>query len=331
MGQHIHLDDRVAVIEFLHRTGHLKYPFGSAGQDLPSELWALDPEDKDYDKKIRPAVVSSRLSLRDSAVTEAIRSHQSFDVQYEPVSMMVHNRELIPDGDPGPATELLMNAPRCGHPDYRPSDRTLAAVGSGNWPRCHGVGDYHSVSIQVLNSPPSFLTPHFELVKERCTQAYAEIGLLLRWDAPKPVNIDFSFVNSSSGWIGLAIVGQNESCNSKIWCKYLATYRGGSTDEAIITQWTTLIKHELGHNCGMSHFRGGVMNPSIVNGLPVSWKGDPAHSFLTSRYGGVPVPRTPDEQREMWLCWKQGEQYEPISRVPIPDVSSGPFPDFSQQ
>jgi hypothetical protein len=52
----------------------------------------------------------------------------------------------------------------------------------------------------------------------------------------------------------------------------------------------TLIKHELGHNSGLGHSRGGVMNPSIINGLPVSWKNDPSESQLRKWYGGEPVP-----------------------------------------
>lgn len=293
------------IIQFLYNTGHLEAPFGVEQGDLTQD---------DVDK----------LSLSDDIVKEAVRSHQSLDANYDLFAAAIHGRECIPDGDVGPATELVLDLPRCGERDYR-TKRHIAeamnvgeAVGRGNWPRCHGVGDFHAVSVKVTNSPPSFLAPLFDKVKSRVVEAYSEVGLLIRWDAPSPVNIDFSFVNSSSGWIGLAIVGTNQGCNDRIWCRYLSTYRGGSTDDQIITQWTTLIKHELGHNCGTGHTRGGVMNPSIVNGLPVSWKGDPLHSWLVDRFGGIPVPTTPEEGREMVLAWKNGNgTFDVISKVPV--------------
>ena len=52
--------------------------------------------------------------------------------------------------------------------------------------------------------------------------------------------------------------------------------------------------HELGHNAGLQHTRGGVMSPSIVHGLPSSWKGDPSRSVLARYYGGEPIPGGPD-------------------------------------
>jgi hypothetical protein len=105
------------------------------------------------------------------------------------------------------------------------------------------------------------------------------------------INSEMSFVSSSSGWIGLAIVGQGETCGSKIWCKFLSTYRGGQDTASIVAQWTTLVKHELGHNCGRGHTSGGVMNPSIINGLPTDWvANDPSTNWLKGQFGGVPVP-----------------------------------------
>lgn len=299
------MDNPKSIIRFLYATGHLEAPFGVEQGDL------------DYAEV-------GKLTLKDDIVKEAVRSHQALDANYDVMAMAVHHRECIPDGDVGPATQLVLDLPRCGEKDYRTKrhiQEEMAvgeAVGSGNWARCHDVGDFHSASIKLANSPPSFLAPHFDEVKRRVVQAYAEVGLLWHFDGRSPVNIDFSFVNNSAGWIGLAIVGTNQGCNSRIWCRYLATYRGGSTDESIITQWTTLIKHELGHNCGTSHTRGGVMNPSIVNGLPTSWKGDPLHSWLVNRFGGVPIPTTPDGGREMVLAWKNSNgTFDVISKVPI--------------
>ena len=305
------------IIAYLFRYGHLGQPFG-VRQDLPAVLETLGPDEIEDPAALEAAVLKSGLRLNDDCVVQAVRSFQSIEDQFALIAPAVHGGQPMDvTGDVGPATEIVMGMERCGYPDYMPPGTIEEAVGRGNWPRCHNVGDFHAVSINLQNSPPSFLAPVFDQVKQRVTQAYAELGLLIHWDGRSPVNIDFSFVNRSSGWIGLAIVGNGQSCNDRIWCRYLASYRGGSTEQQIITQWTTLIKHELGHNCGMSHSRGGVMNPSIVNGLPVSWKGDPSHGLLTSRFGGQPVPTGPgDTTRNLVLAWKYPDgRYEDISVV----------------
>lgn len=42
---------------------------------------------------------------------------------------------------------------------------------------------------------------------------------------------------------------------------------------------------------GMSHSRGGIMNPSITSGVftKSAWRGDPSESILKRWFGGVPV------------------------------------------
>lgn len=324
----IHKEDQTAAIAFLYNYGHLQFPNG-VEQDIPEVLTKLKPSARAEFDKVKMAVHKSGLSYRDPCVQKALLSYQVVDEQFDLIAPAVHDgKQMDVNGEMGPATEFAMNLPRCGHPDHSPPADIGMAVGRGNWPRCHGVGDYHAVSVKIANSPPSFLAPHFEEVKKRVTEAYAEVGLLIHWDGRSPVNIDFSFVNRSSGWIGLAIVGQNQGCNSRIWCRYLASYRGGSSAESIIQQWTTLIKHELGHNTGMSHFRGGVMNPSIVNGLPTSFRGDPTFNTLTSKFGGERVPTGPeDNSREMWLAWKYADgKYEDITRIRTGSGDVGGWP-----
>lgn len=178
------------------------------------------------------------------------------------------------------------------------------ALGSGNWKSCHGQQNIHCCTVMVDSGGlPSFLKPVFKKVLVNVQKAYADVGLLFRFldqqnvdvltdeTVNSNINIDMSFVGSSSGWIGLAIVGTGESCGGRIWCRFLNTYKGGNSEEAIITQWTTLIKHELGHNTGRGHTSGGVMNPSIVNGLPTEWAlNDPSTPWLKQQFSGVPVP-----------------------------------------
>lgn len=230
------------------------------------------------------------LTLRHTVVQQAVRSYQQFMLgDLELYSQAVHMRPAAVDGEVGPATRAIIEIERCGCPDYTREE--LPAVGTGNWKECWGVKGFHGVSVHVDRSGmPSFLAPVWGQVQANVTAAYAEMGLRIFWDDPsKRPNIDVSFVGRSSGWIGLAIVGRGQSCNGRIWAKFLASYRGGSSPESIVRQWTTLVKHELGHNCGLSHSRGGVMNPSIVNNLPISWKGDPSHRQLANWFGGVAV------------------------------------------
>lgn len=288
-------------------TGHFWSPDNPEGANLQQvDLALLKPDD--------PVVVAAMISMAKSDMT-----------RYTRASLNQHGRLPDYDGVIGPAIEELVTAGRCPVPDFAPpsgvsfsfddpdlqkvvermqADAAMPAFGSGNWKGCHNIGDFHCASIGVDESGlPGFLRPVFQQVLKNVQSAYAGVGLLFRFidvsgkdmltgeSFSGNINSDMSFVNSSSGWIGLAIVGQGENCSSKIWCKFLNTYKGGSNDAAIIQQWTTLLKHELGHNCGRSHTNGGVMNPSIVNGLPTEWvPEDPSTSWLKGQFGGVPVP-----------------------------------------
>lgn len=264
-----------AIIDLLKRTGHLEYPFGKA-------------------QFIQDA--SEKLSLTDRPIERAIASYQDFMSQHlDTLCMEHHGRPLRDIGEFGPATQQLMEQPRCGCCDY--GDDVQPAVGKGSWKRCHDIGEFHAATVRVDKSGmPSFLKSDFETVWERCAAAYAELGL--RWirTDDTDANITFSFVSRSSGWIGLAVVGRTQSCGSEIWCKYLAKYHPGN----VVREWTTLVMHELGHNAGLQHTRGGVMSPSIINGLAASWKGDPSESVLNRYYGGEPIPGGPDIG-EFWV------------------------------
>ena len=270
----------------------------------------------------------AKLKATDPVVVQAFISYAKANVvKYTEATLDVHGRRPMFDGTLGPAMEKMILDPegRCPIPDYAPprgvvfsfddpaiqevvttmqSDNGMPSLGTGNWPSCHNVGKYHCATVRVNPSGlPSFLQPLFVQVLTRVQKAYADVGLLFRFlnmnkvdilngeELDTNINIEMSFVNSSSGWIGLAIVGNSQTCQSNIWCRFLATYKGGSSNESIITQWTTLIKHELGHNCGRSHTSGGVMNPSLVTGLPAEWTAsDPTTSWLKSQFGGTPVP-----------------------------------------
>lgn len=261
-----------AAIEKLFELGHFANP---------AKLDTFNVERSDLPK----------LGFNDPVVKQAIASYQAFmGADGDRLSNEHHARPMIHDGEVGPATLALFEVQRCAVPDYR--REPLPAVGTGNWPRCHGIGNFHAAKVYInRRGMPSFLAPVWDQVWENTVRAYEDIGLrFVETDDPNSHNTSINFVGSSSGWIGLAIVGRGQGCGSKIWSRYLATYRGGSTAASITQQWTSLVKHELGHNCGLEHSRGGVMNPSIVNGLPTSWKGDPSEPQLKRWFGGEPIP-----------------------------------------
>lgn len=246
------------------------------------------------------------LELSDTVVQNAMASFQNYNgIILDDLTMQMHMRPSIADGAFGPATEqLLLKTERCGCPDYGSidangmMDRNIAAAfGSGSWKGCHNVGNFHCISIHVdERGMPSFLKPVWQRVKDNVSASYAELGLRIIWDDPNlKANSQITFVGSSSGWIGLAIVGRQQSCSSAIWAKFLATFGRNQSEAWLIAQWTTLVKHELGHNTGLGHSRGGVMNSYILNGLAISWRGDPSHSQLVRWFGGEPVdtPKPP--------------------------------------
>ena len=286
--------NNLEILDFLDWTGHLLYPHGKKQHGPFSQ------------------------GIATAEGLEGVASFQAFEAErMDRLCLREHGRSARFDGDVGPATIRAMMAPRCGHPDYGPDIQP--ATGSGSWIGCHGIGDFHCAKVCVNQSGmPNFLGPVFEYVWERVASAYADIGLKYeRVESGNADNIDFSFVQSSRGWIGLAIVGQSESCSSSIWCKFLAKYQPAN----VLNEWTTLIMHELGHNAGLHHSRGGVMNPSIVQGLAPTWRGDPSEPILVRYYGGKPIEPPPTE-KEFWtfqgLKSNTGRtQWIPLA-VPIP-------------
>lgn len=246
----------------------------------------------------------ANLNLKDKVVKDAVASFQEFMADsFDLFSTEHHNRIGIADGDIGPATEDLLEMPRCGFPDYTQEDIMLAN-GSGSWPvGCHpDWPDNHAFVVQVNKSGmPSFLGSRddensiFEKAWRAQRLAYADIGIVfVREDNNNRANTLVTF-QRGRGWIGLAIVPRNPRCRDRIWAKFDTRY----SPRDILNQWARLLAHEFGHNMGMSHFRGGIMNPSIVSGTfdPTEWRGDPAERTLTKWFGGIPVDLGGDDDK----------------------------------
>lgn len=188
-------------------------------------------------------------------------------------------------------------ADRCGCPDYEEASGEMDATGRGSWPvGCHpSYPNNHAFTIQVdKRNMPGFLHPVFEAAFELCRKAYRDIGIaFIREDNNSRANTLATF-ERGRGWIGLAIVPRGPKCGQRIWAKFDVRYQ----PRDLLNMWARLLAHEFGHNMGMSHSRGGIMNPSIVGGVftPTAWRGDPSESILRRYFGGQPIPdTTPDD------------------------------------
>lgn len=287
------------LISFLDHYGHLKRPFGE------------QREVNDLDS----------LTLNSQIVRDALESYQSFHTEpLERIALGIFGTggKLVTGELDNPTKQLLSTA-RCDCPDY--SSMEMEA-GNGSWDGCHNIGMFHCATVQFMNNPPAHVAPLFDTIWERVVDAYAEVGLLFKKAGPSDfVNIEVTFVELGGSTIGLAIVGQNEGCQSQIWARFAPSYKPAN----VLSEWTTLIKHELGHNCGLQHSQGGVMNPYIIAGLPVSWKGDVSYTLLANRFGGTPIPRTPTS-RTLVLAWQLGpNQFEVIKTLDTNNPPGGIF------
>jgi hypothetical protein len=231
----------------------------------------------------------AKLKITDAVVKTAIASYQEFfAVEFDRFAMEHHGRIGIADGEFGPATADLLAMERCGHPDYEMA--VVEQAGSGSWPaNCRS--DYpgvHTFSVQMNKATmPSYLAGVIEPAWNLVRQAYANMGILfLREDDNNKANTYVTW-QRGAGWIGLAIVPRSPRCGERIWAKFDNRYRPSQ----MLDQWARLFAHEFGHNMGMSHSRGGIMNPSITSGkfTPTAWRGDPSEPILRRYFGGVPV------------------------------------------
>jgi hypothetical protein len=179
---------------------------------------------------------------------------------------------------------------RCGCPDIMPDN-----TGSGSW-RAGCLPEWprnHAAVYRVDKSRmPGYLRDTFEAAWDLMAKAYADIGLaIVRRDAGSTYNSLVTF-EPGRGWIGLAIVGRNHTCGTRMWAKFDTRYGSSFSRERLLNQWAFLIAHELGHNCGLGHTRGGIMNPSLINGTfhPDQWRrSDPAFPQHRRWYGGQPL------------------------------------------
>lgn len=267
------------IIAAIDRKGHLNFPYGEPNPHGESKPGPTYPT-----------------TLKDKRVVLGV---ESFQAKYQdilgPLVAKHHPRRLMAavrlDGDPGPATqELLLDTDCCGRPDYEADMLPeLAAVGSGNWPRCWDVGNFHAAKVKWdLSGLPDWLKADFNTVWKWVYDACAAVGLkLIRDDTAVNPNIDLSWVNTNEGWIGLAQVVNGATCGARNWGKFNRAYRAALKTIAV------LILHELGHLFGMGHSTG-IMRSYIDTSIEPTWIGDASEGLVKQRFGGVAIPGEPE-------------------------------------
>ena len=226
-------------------------------------------------------------SLEDSTVVDAIARYRDF--------LGVSTLD----------TQELFELDRCGCPDI-----VADATGAGSWPvGCHPeYPKNHAFAVFFDTSRmPKHWTAAFEAAWELVKQAYANIGIIFfRVMDRKRANTIVTW-EVGRGWIGLAIVPRGPRCGQVIWAKYDTRYGSSFSLDRLINQLSFLMTHEFGHNMGMSHTRGGVMSPTLINGTfhPDQWRrSDPAlAAYLRRWFGGEPV----------------GQPEAPIWSIPSPE------------
>lgn len=212
------------------------------------------------------------LTTESTDLNEAIASYRSFMNVSEDVSI-----------------EDLFALPRCGCPDFQVNN------GSGSWPvGCHpDWPNNHTFHVYFnFNTQPNHWKSVFEEAWLLVEQAYADIGMVfVKTDNRSEANTIVTW-QRGSGWIGLAIVPNNPRCGQTIWAKYDNRYGTSFDRQTLIYQLAYLMAHEFGHNMGLSHSRGGIMNASLSRGVftPTMWRDDPSYPILKRWFGGESSP-----------------------------------------
>lgn len=186
--------------------------------------------------------------------------------------------------------ESLFSIERCGCPDVMPD-----STGSGSWPvGCHPEWpENHAFAVFYASSNiPSHWRAAFDEAWALVIEAYADIGIaFFRTGDRRRANTIVTW-QRGNGWIGLAIVPRGPRCGQTIWAKYDNRYGSSFSPERLVNQLSYLMAHEFGHNMGIGHTRGGVMNPSLINGTfhRDQWRrSDPAYPILRRYFGGDPI------------------------------------------
>lgn len=187
--------------------------------------------------------------------------------------------------------DSLFSIERCGCPDISP------LTGSGSWPvGCHQEWpSNHSFAVYFTESTrPQHWNNTFQDAWDLVISAYSDIGIAFFETTNRSKANTIVTWQRGAGWIGLAIVPNSPRCGQQIWAKYDNSYGSSFSRERMVNQFAYLMAHEFGHNMGLGHTRGGIMNASLTNGTfsETQWRNDPAYSTLRRWFGGEPIAPT---------------------------------------
>lgn len=280
-------------LQKLNHWGYFKHP-------KHPELWNITQDDL------------PNLDFNHRYAKTALAEFQAFDSHFDDLAQLIHHRDIQPDGVMGPVSESMFETQRCDVPDWGPGsglhpwegEDVEMAIGNGNWSRCHGASDHHKAVAWIAARLSSHLAAPYQ--GERVIDAvllgvrnlYGEMGLEWVWDWNQSTRGHQTVLEINrwpNSWLGLASVPQvGRSCSaSPLFARHQNYFRSGSSAATVIAWWIILIGHELGHNCGLGHSRGGIMNPTINLVTPATWKGDAFERIVRAMFSGNPVPGYP--------------------------------------
>jgi len=213
--------------------------------------------------------------------------------QHEALCRAIHNRDPWFDGEPGPASDALVELQRCACKDYLPLD--MKATGTGSW-RAGCLADYpniHAVYYHLDDSRmPARTKGWWDEIVQMVHNAYDEVGMLLvKTENKSQAQLLLSFEVLAGSVIGLAQLpplSQSAICDRGYFCKLDPGYAPSALQVA------TLWAHEFGHNMGSGHISGDpIMHPSIQSGWSRSFKGTTFGNRLDKWFGGQRTGGTP--------------------------------------
>lgn len=263
---------------------------------------------------------SGRVAMMDGSEKDAkemIASWQLLDGNVEGQVRIHHNgRDLIPDGDVGPASISVMALPRCDVPDYAPPPNVALhddnperlrmllkyqaakeiqqATGSGSWPHaCFGTAGLHEIKVSYdetgLSDNQKLWLPE---IKKHNAAGVAAFGLkVIEVPVGQFANVRFFMRNYGGSTIGMAEFNSGE-CGDSCFCTVTNRYAPN------LVMFLILVMHEFGHTMNFEHSNGYIMNPSIMK-VPeywVTWSSAGLITYQDVRYtkgkqffGGLPL------------------------------------------
>lgn len=187
---------------------------------------------------------------------------------------------LVPDDDPGPVTQSVLLAPRCGVPE------TFGAE-PAQWPRdCLDVTCAYRFSRRLNLDDDEVDRAWREALGFWNRICGIRLGLIRDLDAAKIWATSGPLPGSTLAWSYLA----NDNCAARLEQRYDTTH-----------DWTydvirKTIGHEIGHAIGLPHTKDkrNLLYPSITNRRWEDYPGPGDLAAVRQRYG-PPRPDEPDD------------------------------------